>query len=205
MKCKKALNESNVGVQFKHVSKANICQSCGNPWSAGNYSFEVKKTFKTNKIRKILKKKAKREKVLNKALSAIEEHMVDRYNARKCSLIVKCEMCHQSTDFSMPLPRPSEKVFMARSVDMQKKATPMQNVHQKNLKTDKGKAVAAQTPKGKLNNKQKNITTKSLSQVTKPQGKLQQIKKGQLKNLGAALNDSKKKQSALQSFLSSIK
>lgn len=188
-----------MGVKFRKVSKTNICQSCGNPWSLGKYKLKIKKTFKPAKIQKVLKN-SKNSKC---KLSLFDKHILERYTECQSSITVQCGSCFKPTAFPTPLP-PKE----AKPVAVKQNQHPSNNQQKK--KSKKGKPSRAPNPtlklqKGGKNQEKQQVLSKQPSKVMKPATK-QQFSKNQLKNITKNLKQNAAgKGSSLQSFLNSVK
>lgn len=193
LRCKKAVNLTNVGVKFRKVSKSNICQSCGNPWSMGKYKLELKKTFKTAKIQKVLMKSKN-----SKKISPFNKHILERYSENKSNLLIKCGSCFKQTAFPTPLP-PKEVKSVKRIL------LPSDNQEKKKCKKKKPAAVSNQNNPGKQQEKlQKSKTPTKPTKVTKP-GKKQKFSRNQMKNISKTISNNASVKGSLQSFLSSVK
>ena len=200
LRCKKALNDTKVGVKFRKVSKTNICQSCGNPWSLGKYKLKIKKTFKSTKIKKVLKGSKS-----SKKLNLFNKHILERYSKCQSNVAVQCRTCFKQTSFPTPLPPREAKPIIVKEIPALSKN------NQQNKKQKKGKldcVLQKLTPKSqkpsKKQDKQK-ILNKHPTKVTKPSVK-QQFSKNQLKSISKNLTQNASgKASSLQSFLNSVK
>lgn len=191
------MNDTKIGVKFRKVSKSNICQSCGNPWSTGNYKLKIKKTFKAGKIKKVLKSSK-----IQKKTSKFNKHILERYSNCQSSVVITCGSCFKATAFSTPLPP-----RIAKPVKLNPPAT-AQKQDKKAKKKQKGNPPAAvsKQPSKKQEKKQTIQNNKQLSKVTKPSAAKQQFSKSQLKNISKSLTkNAPGKTSSLQSFLNSVK
>lgn len=194
LRCKKALNDSKVGVKLRKISKSNICQSCGNPWSVGKYKLELKKTFKAAKIKKVL-----RQSKNSKKISSFNQHILERYSESKSNILIKCGNCFKQTAFPTPLPPKEAKAF--------KQQIPLSSEKQKNKNCKKEKLVAAdnKNKSGKQQEKlQRNKNSAKLAKVIKPATK-QKFSQNQLKNISKAISKNSIAKGSLQSFLNSVK
>ncbi|XP_057371003.1 uncharacterized protein LOC130691971 [Daphnia carinata] len=191
LRCKRALNDTKVGIKFRKISKSNICQSCGNPWSLGNYKLEIRKTFKAEKIKQITKKSKSQKK-----MNSFNKHILDRFLERKSNLIIRCNCCFKPTAFPTPLaPREPKPV----------KETTSQIAHVKNKNCKKDKPPVQHVNPGKKHDKQQvSKNAVKACKVTKASTK-QQFSRSQLKNLSKTLTKGSSTKSSLQSFLSSVK
>ncbi|KAI9564109.1 hypothetical protein GHT06_007847 [Daphnia sinensis] len=191
LRCKRALNDTKVGVKFRKISKSNICQSCGNPWSLGNYKLEIRKTFKAAKIKNFLKKSKNQKKINN-----FNKHILERFSERKSNLIIRCHCCLKPTAFPTPLPprepKPEKKLLSQKT-----------NMENKNHKKDKP-TIQHINPGKKQDKQQVNKNNMKACKVMKTSSK-QQFSKSHLKNLSKTLTKGSSAKSSLQSFLSSVK
>uniref|UniRef100_A0A0P4XR03 Uncharacterized protein n=2 Tax=Daphnia magna TaxID=35525 RepID=A0A0P4XR03_9CRUS len=193
LRCKRALNDTKVGVKFRKISKSNICQSCGSPWSLGNYKLEIRKTFKAQNIKKFLKKSKTQKKINN-----FNKHILERFSERKSNLIIRCHVCFKSTAFPTPLPPREPKPV---------KEMPSQKITMKNKNGKKDKATVQHINPGKKQVKQqrsKNSVKACKAKVMKASTK-QQFSRSQFKNLSKTLTKGSSAKSSLLSFLSSVK
>lgn len=206
LRCKKSLSDTNIGVQLKKVSRTNICQSCGNPWSTGNYDLEVKKKFKTARIKRLLHKKTSRK------LNQFEQNMLDQHSKQPSSLVVACKACSKMTTIPTALPPKEEKrqlkpppemskTQLKKALKRAKASIPdgQQKIPQNPLLSNPAaiKAVKAQSNKPTFQPPKKSLST------IKKQAEKPKFSKSQLKNITKGLN--KSKPSALQAFLNSVK
>jgi len=195
-----------VGVKFNKVSKISICQSCGNPWSAGNYSLKLNKIAKAPKIKKISRKKASKP---FQKLSKFEQHLLDRHCENPSSLNVTCGSCSKRTVIPVSLPPKEEKHQPAVPVNPTSKKSKKKKNQQAaaNIPLNKPVAVIQPSSSQKPNNKKGPAGKKSLATVMKQPGKKQQPKfsKNQLKNLSRDLDKNTNKSSSLKAFLNSVK
>lgn len=171
---------------------------------------EVNKSYKTAKIKKILRKKASAQ---SKRLNRFEQHMIERYTNNPSSLVITCETCSKKTSIPIAVPPKEDKRHLAtpstekdlskshakKAKKKENKATNVQSLPTKKnpvlslpSKSSKSTSEKAVTKPGK-----KNVVT-----IKKPTWK-QPFSKSQLKNISKNLK--KTSSSSLQAFLNSVK
>lgn len=179
-------------MKFRKVSKTNICQSCGSPWSAGKFTLQIKKTAKAKIIKKILKISKSQK------LGLFKQHISQRFSESPSAISIKCGYCLKSTTFPAPLPpqearkKPSVPILDQKQKEVPAKLRGLQQKDQKVKQKHKHEKLPA-------------IPAKNHGRITKAPIK-KQISKSQLKNISKSLKQNNSKPtSSLQSFLSSVK
>ena len=188
------INVETVGIKHQKVSKHNICRWCGNPWGSGDLSISIKKTAKTNQIKKFLKKNSKNQGDLKK-LNNFQKRMLERYTKTPSSLLIKCKNCLKTTICNIPLPPKSELTSKKQVVNTNSTAANTNSASSKKKKNKQQQKQNAQSAKKSL------ATIKSSGKSKKP------LSKSQLKNIAKGIknNASAANQSSLQKFLNSVK
>jgi len=188
------INVETVGIKHQKVSKHNICRWCGNPWGSGDLSISIKKTAKSNQIKKFLKKNQGDTKKLNN----FQKRMLERYTKTPSSLLIKCTNCLKTTVCNIPLPPKSELTSKKQVVNTN--STTAANTDSA-LSKKKKKNKQQQQKQNAQSAKKSLATIKSSGKSKKP------LSKSQLKNIakGIKSNASAANQSSLQRFLNSVK
>lgn len=200
LRCKKALNDTQVGVKFRKVSRSSLCQSCGNPWNMGNFKLKIRKTLKATKIKKVLTRSK-----TNKKLSKFDKHMLERYTECQSSLVIHCSSCLKKTVFPTPLPPKLPKQPKAAQSVKQDAAAKQETKGKKQKKSHPSRPVIHSNKQAKNQAKQLN-SKKQPNKLTKPPLNKKKFSKTQLKSISNSLSDTAKgKTSTLQSFLNSVK
>jgi hypothetical protein len=158
----------------------------------GKYKLELKKTFKTATIQKVLIKSKN-----SKKISPFNKHILERYSENKSNLLIKCGSCFKQTAFPTPLP-PKEVKSVKRIL------LPSDNQEKKKCKKKKPAAFNQNNPSKQQEKLQKSKTPTKPTKVTKP-GKKQQFSRNQLKNISKTISTYASVKGSLQSFLSSVK
>merc|ERR1712116_21152 len=87
LKCKKAVK----------LDKRGMCQSCGNPWSLGNYKMKIQKTYKASTIKKIKRRISKS----STGGCDLQKNMIKRYSKCPSTQLIQCLVCKKSTSISI--------------------------------------------------------------------------------------------------------
>lgn len=193
-----------------------MCQSCGNPWSLGNYKMKIQKTYKASTIKKIKRRISKS----STGGCDLQKNMIKRYSKCPSTQLIQCLVCKKSTSISIPLPPRIEKKTIKADPQPELPSIPKkQNEPKKKKKKVKQNTAGLKIPNVSTPNLNNNTNTNSSvkkppqiqsnsnsnsNAISKKPNKKSTFSKAQMKLISQSLNKGQP-QSSLQAFLNSVK